>query len=122
MTQFTYDFEDDASPILIEVTETATTPQGGTVGDTTRMGKRMKEGIVQAHDGLMKSAYRNIYRFARYTAALIKKVREAEDSDVPLKQVEIEFGVKFIGETDVLIGKAGGESHLNVRMTWERGE
>lgn len=120
MTQFTYDFEDDESPILIEVTETATTSQGGTVSDTSRMSQRIKASVVQAKDELMKSAYRNIYRFARYTASLIKKVRETEDTDVPLKQVEIEFGIKFVGETDAIITKAGAESHLNIRMTWER--
>lgn len=130
MTQFNYDFEDDGSPILIEISDSYDGTMTSDDGETEDMilglgkGKKSPKVVKKVDNAHIKKAYQVILRLAGYTASLIRKTREAEkqdkESDVPLKSVEIEFGVKFFGEASVGIGKAGAESNLNVRMTWER--
>jgi len=128
--QMSYDFEDDGSPILIEISDSYDDTMPSDDGETEDMmfgggkGKKPRKAVKSVDNAHIKKAYQVIFRLAGYTASLIRKTREAEkqekESDVPLKSVEIEFGVKFFGEASVGIGKAGAESNINVRMTWER--
>ena len=37
------------------------------------------------------------------------------------QEIEVEFGVKFSAEAKVILAKAGGEGHLQVKVVWKPG-
>ena len=68
--------------------------------------RRAREGLSEALDG--------IRRMAAEAHARIMSI------DAAPKRLELEFGVKFSGETGAVLAKASGEAHLVVRAVWEQ--
>jgi len=96
----------DGGTVLVELADESVygleeiSANGGTVV------RRAREGLAEALDG--------IRRMAAEAHARITSI------DAAPKRLELEFGVKFSGETGAVLAKASGEAHFVVRAVWEQ--
>jgi hypothetical protein len=116
VSPFTYDFDDTDNSLLVEVTPATGTYQPGL--HDTGMGDTAKKIMIEIGDEATKAAFGNILRMARYSAQIVRKLRE-KDPDVPLDNVEVEFGLTFAGETSVVLTKGSAEANLTVKIVWK---
>lgn len=119
MTDFTFD---DQLPLRIEVTP-AETPDPST-DDTTqevlRISQQASTAIRQASNDATKQAFNTIYVMARRTGQMIAALQQ-QDDQASLERVEISFGIKFNGDVEAFVAKAGAEATVNVTINWKPG-
>jgi len=96
---------DENAPVLVELA-----PSPG-VQKAARSYKDMAEMSPKALD----SAMNTIHHMARRIVATM----EALSDDKKPTQVEAAFGLKLSTEGGAIIAKAGLESTINVKLTWE---
>jgi hypothetical protein len=91
--------EVDGATIAIEVSQ----PSGQT-----------RAGVTEAIAGKWSDASKVITHLASAVHDTVNQIAR----DIRPEALEIEFGLKFTSEADWIIAKAGGEAHLDVKLTF----
>ncbi len=74
-----------------------------------------KEELAKKSQEAMNNAMETIQDMAQRVNSTIQKI----DKNQKLDTAEIEFGVKFNGDLDVVIAKAGVEASITVTLGWD---
>lgn len=77
-----------------------------------------KKDFGQKTEEAMNKAMNTIQNVAKRVNSTINSINENDKPD----NVEVEFGLKFDGELDVVIAKAGVEASISVTLNWGRKE
>ena len=90
--------EKEEKTVLIEVAE----PEEGGVEAAAGIGKREQESISQALDDIKPLALIIVNQF----------------QDLPTKEKEVKFGLKFTAQGNVMVATVGGEFNFEVTLRW----
>jgi len=105
MSEFEIDKE---APVLVELIELAPSPG-------VRKAAKSSKDLTEMSPKALDSAMNTIHHMARRIVATM----EALSDDKKPTQVEAAFGLKLTTEGGAIIAKAGIESTINVKLTWE---
>lgn len=73
-----------------------------------------KEDLVQKSEDAITNAMKTIQKMAILVDSTVKDIQKEQKLD----KVEVVFGIKFDGELDVVIAKAGVEASISVTLSW----
>jgi hypothetical protein len=74
-----------------------------------------KEDLAKKSEEAMTNAMKTIQDMAQRVNSTIQKIDKNHKPDT----AEIEFGLKFNGDLDVVIAKAGVEASITVTLGWD---
>jgi len=74
------------------------------------------EALAERSAQALEKAKGTIRSMAEYAIATINSIEEQNRPN----QIEMEFGIDFDAEADVLIAKSSVQSSIKVKLTWER--
>jgi hypothetical protein len=95
---------DENAPVVVEFT-----PRPG----VQQVALRPAEVVKKSAEAL-DSAMNTIHSMARRVVATVEALAD------PPSQVEVEFGLKLTADAGAIIAKAGTESTIGVKLSWER--
>ncbi len=118
MTQLTYEFDENTNPLAIVVTDLTTPDDGSAWKDTSSLGEKVTEKVIDLTEQATANAFSAIFHMARYTSQLIRRLRES-DKDVPLETVQMQFGLKLTGSGKIILVDASAEANLSITLSWK---
>ena len=74
-----------------------------------------KEDLAKKSEEAMTNAMKTIQDMAQRVNSTIQKIDKNQKPDT----AEVEFGLKFNGDLDVVIAKAGVEASITVTLGWD---
>jgi hypothetical protein len=83
---------------------------------TVAVFKWKKEDLAKKSEEAMNKAINTIQNMAKRVDSAIESIDENNRPN----NVKVEFGIKFDGELDVIIAKAGVEATVVVTLSWDR--
>jgi hypothetical protein len=98
---------DEENPILVEFE----LPPGE---ELVARGRGKRENLKKDSEKAINGAMAAIEHMSNKVNGLRDKI------PVEFSQVEVAFGIKMNLETGIILAKAGMESSINVKLTWER--
>jgi len=109
MTNSTNTQDNDSSLLLVEPSKTS-----GVKTVSIKLWK--KEDLAKKSEEAMNRAMNTIQNMAKKVNDTIDSLEEKSKPD----NVGVEFGLKFDGELDVIIAKAGVEASIVVTLNWQK--
>ena len=78
--------------------------------------KKSKEELSKQAEEAIENTMKIIHNMITRINMTIEGVSPAQKP----KHIEVQFGIKFDGELDIIIAKAGTEANFNVTLKWEK--
>jgi hypothetical protein len=75
----------------------------------------VKEKLAKKSEESIDNAMKTIEVMTSKVQSSIKNINQTNKP----KQVDVEFGIKFDGELDVIIAKVGTEASITVKLHWD---
>jgi hypothetical protein len=80
-----------------------------------RLEENLKEDLAKKSQDAMNNAMKTIQDMARRVNLAVQDIDKNHKPDT----AQVEFGLKFNGELDVVIAKAGVEASITVTLGWK---